>query len=295
MSGRRWAVVIVLVVGGIAGCRGADTTARGATAAAATPTVAPSPSAGCRGAANYAALAGERRRITVGGEERSYLIDAPAAPGDTPFPLVVAFHGFRADAGGLRSGSGFAELAAGGQLIAVHPEGRSGVELLGTTGRGWDTAPEDERDAAFVRALLDTIERERCVDRRRIFVTGFSNGAFLANLLGCRLADRLAAVAAVSGARALDRCTPAAPMPILFFHGTADRVVPLGVTTAARSWWRAANHCAAGEDEPRDGCVAAPGCAADVVYCEHPFAHTWPRNATTKMWQFFRDHPRAGR
>ena len=285
-------LLAVLVAGLASACRGGEPTAP---PSAPTPTIVPAPSAGCRAGDAFSALAGERRRITVGGEERSYLIDAPAAAGDMPLPLVLAFHGFRADAGGLRNGSGFAELAAGGQLIAVHPEGRTGVELLGTTGRGWDTAPDDERDVAFVRALLDAIEGERCVDGRRVFATGFSNGAFLANVLGCRLADRLAAVAAVSGARALDRCAPAAPMPVLFFHGTADRVVPLGVTTAARAWWRAANHCAPGDDEPRDGCVAARGCAADVVYCEHPFAHTWPHDATMRMWRFFQAHPRAGR
>jgi polyhydroxybutyrate depolymerase len=284
------AALLVVAVTGLAACRQASSPA--GDDATAPPAVAASPSEGCRAGGGFPGLDGERRRLAVDGEERAYLIDAPASPTDTALPLVLVFHGFRHDAAGLRSGSGFAGLAAGGQLIAVHPDGRAGVELLGTTGRGWDTGPDDHRDVAFVRALLDQIERDRCVDRRRIFATGFSNGAFLANLLGCELADRLAAIAAVSGARALDGCAPAAPMPVLFFHGTADRVVPPGLTAAARGWWRVVNHCDPADDPPRDGCVAAHGCAADVVYCEGPLAHTWPRNATSRMWRFFQSHPR---
>ena len=248
------------------------------------------PSAGCRpGVA--AGLVGARRALVVDGVERSYLIDAAAGPGDVPRPLVLAFHGFRHYAAGLREGIGFATLAADGALVAVHPDGREGVELLGTSGRGWDTGPGETRDLAFVRALLDAVEAERCIDRRRIFATGFSNGGFLANLLGCQLADRLAAVAPVAGARALDDCRPAAPIPVLLFHGGADRVVPLRLSKAARAWWRRVDGCQPA-DEVRDGCVSANGCAADVVVCEGPQAHTWPRDATDRIWRFFQAHPR---
>jgi polyhydroxybutyrate depolymerase len=175
--------------------------------------------------------------------------------------------------------------------VAIHPEGRDDVRLMSRVGRGWDLGPDDTKDLPFVTAILDAVEQERCIDRRRIFATGFSNGGFLVNLLGCRLADRLAAVAAVSGARALDPCTPAAPLPVLFFHGTADQVVPVRMTAAARAWWRSANHCGA-DDETREGCRAARGCAADVVVCEGPQGHTWPVDATSRIWEFFQAHPR---
>ena len=255
--------------------------------------VAPAPSAGCR-PGTAPALVAEARAITVDGAVRHYLIDAPAGPADAPRPLVLAFHGFRHSAAGFRAGSGFAERAAAGELIAVHADGRDDVHLLDGLGRGWDLAPEDTRDAAFVAALLDEIERDRCVDRRRIYATGFSNGAFFANLLGCRLADRLAAVAAVSGARPLDACRPAAPMPILFFHGTADRVVPERLTIGAAAWWRRANRCGEGDDV-RDGCQTARECAADVVVCVGGQAHAWPADASGRIWDFFRSHPRRDR
>lgn len=252
--------------------------------------VPPVPSAGCH-PGEATALTGERRQVVVEGDPRSYLIDAPGGAADIPRPLVLAFHGFRHSAAGLRAGIGLAERAAAGAFVAVHPDGQEGVALLNQVGRGWDTRPEETRDLTFVRAMLDTIEQERCIDRRRIFATGFSNGAFLSNLLGCQLADRLAAVAPVAGARALDACQPATPLPILFFHGTADHVVPSRLTVAARAWWRRANHCGDG-DEPRDGCQAARDCAADLVFCAGPQAHTWPPDATKRIWEFFQAHPR---
>jgi polyhydroxybutyrate depolymerase len=279
----------------VAACRTTPSAAPPAadTERAAAAAVAALPSTGCRSGTLPATLVGERRTVIVDGLARSYLLDAAGGPADQPRPLVLAFHGFGHFAAGLRANLGFPELAARGELVAIHAEGRDGVKLLNRVARGWDIAPEDTTDVAFVRALLDDVERERCIDRRRIFATGFSNGGFLANLLGCQLADRLAAVASVAGGRALDACAPAMPMPILFFHGTADQVVPLRMTAAAAGWWRRANHCAeSGDDELPAGCEAARDCAADVVVCKGSQQHVWPADATNRIWEFFQAHPR---
>src|SRR5439155_1510641 len=145
---------------------------------------------------------------------------------------------------------------------------------LGTTGRGWDMRPAETRDVDFVRAVLDRLEYERCVDRRRIFATGMSNGGFFANLLGCTLAERLAAIAPVAGALDLGSCVPARPMPVLLLYGRADRVVPAALIAAARAWWARADHCATAA---ADGdCEHYTGCAADLVYCEGPQAPLRP-------------------
>jgi polyhydroxybutyrate depolymerase len=250
--------------------------------------VAPEPSAGCR-SGTRTRIRGERRTLVVAGEQRSYLVDAPSAPADRPLPLVLAFHGFRGDASGFRWWAGWGTRARAEGFIAVHPEGHDGVRLLGTTGRGWDLRPDETRDAGFVRALLDTLEEEHCVDRRRVFATGFSNGGFFASLLGCVLADRLAAVASVSGAMDLRACTPARPIPVLLIQGRKDRIVSVELVRGARDWWARAERC--GRAEARAGCERFDGCMADVMYCEGPQAHRWPGDATRRIWSFFRTHP----
>ena len=264
-----------------------DAEERAALAAAAV--VAPEPSAGCRAGASPR-VRGARRTLIVGGEERGYLIDAPAAPGDRPLPLVLDFHGFRGSAQGQRWWTGMGRLALRDGFIAVHPEGHDGVRLLGTAGRGWDIRPDEARDAGFVRRLLDRFEQERCVDRRRVFATGMSNGAFFASLLGCVAADRLAAVAPVAGGLDLRACAPVRPVPILFVYGRADRIVRAEMVHGARDWWARADGCGAAVE--RDGCTRYTACAADVVFCEGPQAHRWPRSATPRISRFFQAHPR---
>jgi polyhydroxybutyrate depolymerase len=251
--------------------------------------VAAEPSAGCH-PGEQPALRGVRRRLVVGGEERSYLLDAPAAPGGRALPIVLSFHGFRSSAWRHRWWIGLARLGHREGFIAVHPEGHADVRLLGRTGRGWDIRPDETRDADFVRALLDELERERCVDRRRVFATGMSNGGFFASLLGCLLADRLAAVAPVAGAMDLRGCAPSRPVPVLLMHGRADRVVGAALVQSGRDWWRRADGCGAAVE--REGCTRYGSCAAEVVYCEGPQAHRWPSDATARIWRFFEGHPR---
>jgi poly(3-hydroxybutyrate) depolymerase len=252
--------------------------------------IAAEPSTGCRTGGELGALVRERRSLTVGGDARTYLIDAPATATDQPLPIVLVFHGYQANGAQIRDGAGFAALATRERFIAIHPDGHEGVRLLGSVGRGWDLGPKDSHDLEFVRTMLDTVERERCVDRRRIFATGMSNGGFIANLLGCRLADRLAAVAPVAGAMPLTGCTPSGPVAVMITFGRADDIVPPSLARTARDWWREQLGCR-GDDEA-DACTRYDGCEADLVYCEGPHAHHWPLDTTQRIWRFFASHPK---
>jgi len=247
--------------------------------------VAPEPSPGCR-SGMVAAAVGERGEV----DGRSYLLDAPAAPADRPLPLVLAFHGFLGDPGNLRAGVGLAG-AAGNDLIVAYPAGHDGVRLLGTVGVGWDLRPDQTTDRDFVRRLLDHLERSRCVDRRRIYATGMSNGGFVASLLACQLADRLAAVAAVAGGQGLGDCLPSRPVPILFLYGSADAVVPPGLVRQGVDWWVRRNACDAGR--PDGDCTRWAGCAAAVASCVGPQGHRWPADGTQRILEFFHQHARS--
>jgi polyhydroxybutyrate depolymerase len=46
----------------------------------------------------------------------------------------------------------------------------------------------------FVSDLLDQLEWQYCIDRRRVFATGFSNGGMLVYTLGQELPHRFAAL-----------------------------------------------------------------------------------------------------
>jgi polyhydroxybutyrate depolymerase len=88
----------------------------------------------------------------------------------------------------------------------------------------WDTALAGN-DMAFIAGLLDQVEQTLCIDTARVYVSGLSNGAFMASAVACALSDRVAAVAPVAGLQLPDDCRPDRPVPIISFHGTADQYV----------------------------------------------------------------------
>ena len=74
-------------------------------------------------------------------------------------------------------------------------------------------------DVGFIDDLLDRVESTYCVDKRRIYATGMSNGGFLTHRLGCELSDRIAAIAPVAGVLGLatNDCRPSRSVPYCTF------------------------------------------------------------------------------
>jgi polyhydroxybutyrate depolymerase len=207
----------------VAACSGDDesadgtgTTASIGEAGAISPTdVEASPSAGCE-ASRPVQPGDERVTTTSGGSERWYLRHVPDAhDGTTPVPLVVDIHGYSEGAQVHVSMSGLSAFGDDHGFVTVTPQGRGQVPL-------WDSTLGGE-DMAFVGDLLDEAEEKLCIDTNRIYVTGLSNGAFMTSAVACQYADRVAAVAPVAGIREIDGCDPARPVPVVAFHGTADR------------------------------------------------------------------------
>ena len=53
-----------------------------------------------------------------------------------------------------------------------------------------------------------------------------SNGGMMCYRLAAELSDRIAAIAPVAGTMAIAEAKPNRPVPVMHFHGTADRIVP---------------------------------------------------------------------
>jgi polyhydroxybutyrate depolymerase len=108
-------------------------------------------------------------------------------------------------------------------FIVAYPEGLSvGV------GASWNAGAccaNKSDDVGFIRDLVKELESDYCIDPKRVFATGLSNGAMLSYRLACEMADTFAAVAPVAGAVQVP-CHPSRPVPILAFHGTGDNIVP---------------------------------------------------------------------
>lgn len=148
---------------------------------------------------------------------RDYRLFTP--PGlDTarPFPLVIVLHGAPDEAADFEDLIHFQREAANEGFMAVYPDGCD---------QDWNQAG-GSYDVHFLAKLIDELESRYLVDRTRVYVVGASAGAFMAYRLACDMADRLAAIASVSGSMWWNDCAPSRPIPVLEMHGTADVNVP---------------------------------------------------------------------
>lgn len=263
--------------------------------------------------------------IDSAGGKRTYRLYVPAGyePG-RPAPLVLNFHGFGSNAVEQEAYTRMQAQADEAGFVTVAADG------TGAPQQRWYIYGQGEPgyvdDFAFVDDLLDHLQATLCIDEARIYSTGMSNGAGLSSQLGCRLNDRLAAIAPVAGSpHSATLCKGKAPMPAIIFHGTEDASVPFaggaggrlglavrGARENARDW-AAHNGCASAPTVERvasdvlresfDGCR---GGADVVLYVVEGGGHTWPGapnvprlgpvtgsiDATELIWQFFAAHPR---
>src|SRR5262249_55405944 len=84
----------------------------------------------------------------------------------------------------------------------------------------------------------DKIESKASVDTSRVYTAGLSDGGFMSLRVGCAMADRVAAVAAVGAAMPKTMiCLPSRPIPVMLISGTSDPIVPYGGGTEKSMHW----------------------------------------------------------
>lgn len=262
------------------------------------------------------------------GERREYNLHVPRSydPAKAT-PLVISLHGAAMWGAGQQVTSEWDRVADANGFIVVYP---TGVE--GNGPRIWR---EEEgagltKDVQYIADLIDTLRVRYNIDPKRVYANGLSNGGGMSFALSCLLPGRIAAVGMVGAAQLLPFawCPDHHPMPMVDFHGTADRQVPYG---GGQTWvapvrfpnvrtfvaqWAMRNHCAL---TPSDSRIttdvtrrAYAHCANDaavVLYTIQDGGHTWPGggympewfvgrtsrsiDASSLMWAFFREHRRA--
>ena len=190
------------------------------------------------------------RRIDVDGVARSYLIHVPATwDRAAPIPVLFVLHGAGSNAEDMVAGTGFDAMSEETHVLVVYPQAPAGTKRFETdppTGR-------TSADVRFLDVLLGRLRERFRVDDRRVFATGFSNGAALCYRLAAERPEVFAAIAPVAGYLPdLERAAPITPVPLLHVHGTADRrVAPptiRGDANAPVPRWARWNGCTAGPD-----------------------------------------------
>jgi poly(3-hydroxybutyrate) depolymerase len=166
--------------------------------------------------------------IQSSGMMRSYILHVPPKyDGKTRMPLVVDMHGKGGNGAGQMSGSGWLAKADAVGIVMIYPDG-----LYNSWNAGPPGCPilmcccepaQDYKidDAAFIRAVVTKTSQDGCIDLKRVYATGLSNGGCMSHWLGCDAADMFAAIAPVSCGNMID-CKPSRPIPVVEFRGKQD-------------------------------------------------------------------------
>lgn len=243
---------------------------------------------------------GQAAPFDYGGLARTYTLHVPAGV-ERPSGLVVNLHAAGATGAQQAALTNYDAIADSYGFVAVYPDG---IDLSWADGRG---ASRPDRlgidDVGFIAALIGKLVADFGIDPGRVFATGLSAGAFMANRLACDRADLIAAIAPVAGTLGVNvGCNPSRPVSVLATHGTADPIVPYdggamtgrGGTsdilsaTAMAERWRQVDVCQGGPAEDvlpstGDGTVTrrstSAACAAGsavVLLSVDGGGHTWP-------------------
>ncbi len=259
--------------------------------------------------------------ITSSGIARSYLLHVPTSyNGARPVPLVFNFHGYAGDAASQMEYGDLRPLAEREGFVVVAPDGQGEprhfaveMELAG-----------DVDDTVFTSDLLAHLRRTLCIDSRRVYATGMSNGGAFSTVLGCRAAGQFAAVASV--AAVWDPGCDRALVPVVAFIGERDFVwsftggaldccggrLEFGPALTTAEAWAAAGGCDGVPVTKRAGphvrhlrYAGCDGRAAVELYAVEDGGHTWPGtamrfdslghttdeiDASALMWRFFEAH-----
>ncbi|GAA4612188.1 PHB depolymerase family esterase [Actinoallomurus liliacearum] len=224
-----------------------------------------------------------------------------------PLPVVLALHGGADNMTGFEKKTGFDALADRHGFLAVYPDGFAFTWNAGDCCAPARLAHID--DVGFLNKLIDHLTGVGLADPKRVYVTGFSNGAGMAYRFACESAGKVAAIGAVSGALAMT-CHPARPVSVMVWHGTADHNVPYDggghrdfndsrpfpPVGKAVDFWRRTDHLSPLRADGAAGCHSTGhgDGGVEVVLCTVAGGgHQWPSDASRRLWEFFAEHSRT--
>jgi polyhydroxybutyrate depolymerase len=184
-------------------------------------------SAGTCPAGLAAPTAGNRKAtLQHGGKSRSYILHVPSGlSAGKPLAVVFDLHGASGSGSSQQGQSGWGATADREKFLMVYPDGIDGYWNVDDTCCG--TAGKQKiDDVGFIKAIIVELNKDLCIDAKRIYVTGWSNGGGLTHRMGCDAADVIAAIAPIATDLRTQPCKPSRPISLMEVRGMADSLEP---------------------------------------------------------------------
>jgi polyhydroxybutyrate depolymerase len=236
--------------------------------------------------------------LNVGGTDRQYFAVLPANyNANTAYPIVFLWHGASTTAQMYIGGGPIAYYGVRTSFPnAIYVAAQGLPSTAGGTDYGW--ANTNGQDVNFTKAMIDSLESNYCVDKNRLYSTGFSYGGIMSLTLGCQMPDVFRAIGVMSGTMfgSTSSCLKN-PIPAWFTHGDADPTLNISGGVTARDALIKRNGCDATNTQTAtmsDGittCTIYNVCTAGnypVVWCPVPGeTHQIPSFAGAAIAKFF--------
>jgi polyhydroxybutyrate depolymerase len=174
------------------------------------------------------------RKIIIDKLARNYEFYVPSSyNGKKALPLVLMFHGAGGTGRGASFETGWLKKAESEGFFMAFPNAlprypdkasnfRRNPQLWNDGSKRFYSEQNAVDDIAFVKALIQDLETNFRVDSKRIYATGFSNGASMTFKVGAELSSLIAAIAPTSGALWLDGFTLSRPVSMCYITGSDD-------------------------------------------------------------------------
>jgi poly(hydroxyalkanoate) depolymerase family esterase len=188
--------------------------------------------------------------INVNGTSRNMLVYAPKNI-EKNRPLIIQMHGYNQDAGYQKNAAKWEPVADTGRFVVVFPNGQN---------RAWDTG--GDKDLNFIKAIINEMNNKYGIDKKRVYVSGFSMGGMMSYVVANKMSDQIAAIAPVSGGGGPSSAKRA--MPIIHTHGTTDDVVNYNNTVNTLKQWVPFNKCSSNSKVTKPYPASKPGSAASL-------------------------------
>jgi polyhydroxybutyrate depolymerase len=165
---------------------------------------------------------------------------------------------------------------SGAASIPIQTVSMDDAIVVGLNGVGncFNKDAADTPELAYFDTTLAAVEASTCVDTSRVFMAGFSSGAWLTSYLGCVRGNVIRAQASSAGGLPPIPPTCTGPIPAMYVADTDDPDNPPSTVMVALRRVLTANGCGT-ETEPYDigvpsPCVQYQGCLPGypVVWCE---------------------------
>jgi poly(3-hydroxybutyrate) depolymerase len=129
----------------------------------------------------------------------------------------------------MKTLTSWTEIADEEGIVVVFPDGGGfapwnvGEKTVCSAGEVVNDTTQD--DFGFVENMIENIDQAVCVDRTKVFVTGFSMGGYFTNNIACHRPNLVRAVAPHSGGMEIDLLTMMNVLYLLAINGQSSTAV----------------------------------------------------------------------